>query len=75
MDPVQEQSQSHLGFLRIEAKDAKTLLAEENIPCRDVAGPAPRMAEPLTFGEISFASPQRFFRLLALRDVAVDSTV
>ena len=57
MSPAQKQSESHLGFLWIETEDAKTLFAEENIPCRDIAGPAPRMAEPLPLGEIGFTSP------------------
>src|SRR4029077_15915183 len=33
-------------------------------------GPTARLAEPLRFRQITLASPQRFFRLLALGDVA-----
>src|ERR1700758_2762409 len=40
------------------------------VPSRYLPGPTPCVREPLRFRQITLAPPQRFFRLLALGDVA-----
>src|SRR5580704_9838017 len=57
---------------RIQPENAETLLAHVNIPGRNAACPASRVAESLPLGKISLASLQGFFCLLTLRDVPVD---
>src|SRR6266568_8113421 len=53
----------------IETKDTISLLRPEELSRGHVQGPTARVAQPLPCCQVGFATPQRFFRPLALGDV------
>src|ERR1700758_3296080 len=71
VDSFQERFARRWSFLRIESTNSEHFVGPvKRLPHRRVIGPTARLAEPLCFRQITLAPPQRFFRLLALGDVA-----
>src|ERR1700722_10031021 len=58
MNPLQELRPCGTHFLRVIAINAKNLLRPEQSTGTHVPGPTPRVAEPLRFGQVCFASLQ-----------------
>src|SRR6201982_2847994 len=71
VDSFQERFARRWTFLRIESTNSEHFVGPvKRLLRRRVIGPTARLAEPLCFRQITLAPPQRFFRLLALGDVA-----
>src|SRR5437899_11818827 len=67
MNPLEPLFPSRHALLWIKAIDAIPLLGKmHGFSSRHSPNPTPRMREPLRFRQITLASPQRLFRLLAL---------
>src|SRR5262249_43087946 len=70
MDPLQHNCAVREALRRIKPPNSVTLLRPiENFPRSRVCGPGTGAAQPLCFGQISFAAAQPVFGLLGFIDV------